>query len=97
MTERLLLFPSSALGNLPLNTPKKHKAAIHSATVVAIPAPRGPIPKWATSITSNSKFTALLPKSIKVGVLVSKYPLITPFDAEQSKTAGAANARTVKN
>mmetsp|Transcript_10481 Transcript_10481/g.15746 ORF Transcript_10481/g.15746 Transcript_10481/m.15746 type:complete len:95 (-) Transcript_10481:281-565(-) len=33
-----IFFPS-ALGNLPARTPKKHNAAIHSATVVAIPAP----------------------------------------------------------
>ena len=35
--------------------------------------------------------------NINVGVLVSRYPRSIPLDAEQSNTAGAANARTIKN
>mmetsp|Transcript_15953 Transcript_15953/g.33182 ORF Transcript_15953/g.33182 Transcript_15953/m.33182 type:complete len:233 (+) Transcript_15953:621-1319(+) len=87
----------SALGNFPPNTPKNTNAAIHSAVVVAIPAPIGPIPNCATNTTSNTKFTAFDPNNTNVGVLASKYPLKIPLDALHANTAGAASALTVKN
>ena len=66
------------------------------AVVVAIAAPLGPILSHPIKTTSSEKLTRLDPNKITTVVLVSRYPLKIPVDAEIIKTAGAAIARKCK-
>mmetsp|Transcript_14576 Transcript_14576/g.20795 ORF Transcript_14576/g.20795 Transcript_14576/m.20795 type:complete len:225 (+) Transcript_14576:810-1484(+) len=88
---------SMALGRNPPKTPKKARAAIHSAEVVASAAPIGPISNPRINKTSKHKFTTLAPTKTTNDVRVSKYPLNIPVQAEIKNTAIGAKALTLRN
>jgi hypothetical protein len=68
----------SAEESFPAKTAKKRRALIHSAVVVAIAAPCGPMWKFAMRTTSSAKLTRLAKTRIKIGLLVSRYPQRMP-------------------
>mmetsp|Transcript_3768 Transcript_3768/g.10724 ORF Transcript_3768/g.10724 Transcript_3768/m.10724 type:complete len:262 (-) Transcript_3768:259-1044(-) len=86
-------FPSTE-GIMPAKINNSDTAHIHSVVVVAMAAPLGPIRSHQIKTTSREILTRFEPSNITKVVLVSKYPLKIPVEAELTNTAGAAIART---